>query len=188
MLLNILKQFNWVDIFVVIALFRMGYIATKNGLPTELFKLLGTISAVYLSMHYYTLWAGLLKGYIAIKSADFLAFIVLVILGYLVFMLLGKLFLRFIQMEAAPNLNKWGGFILGVIRGVLAVSLIIYVFVISPFGYLKNSVNKAYSAKALFKVAPDTYAWLWNNIMSKFRPEEKINPTVSGVQANLTQE
>ena len=55
MIVEIIKQFNWVDIFVIILSVRVLYIAVKNGLPVELFKLLGTIAAIYLSLHYYTI-------------------------------------------------------------------------------------------------------------------------------------
>ncbi len=52
MLLNIIKQLNWVDIFVLIVLLRTAYISRKAGLPREFFKLLGTVLAIYLSLHF----------------------------------------------------------------------------------------------------------------------------------------
>lgn len=191
-LLNILKQCNWVDVFFVILLIRICYVAIKNGFSVELFKLLGTISAAYLSLHYYIIFPDYIVGriggkFIPLEYLTFFSFVGLAILGYLIFILLSKVFSRFIQMEAVPNLNRWGSLILSIIRSFLLVSLIIFIFVIAPTAYFRNSVNNSYSGKRLFKIAPTTYTWLWNSIMSKFRTQEKFNETISEVQASLTQ-
>ncbi len=186
---DIIKKFNWVDIFVIIILFRIGYIAIKNGLLVEFFKLLATIAAVYLSLHYYITLADwirqiipIAKEKIPLKFLDFLSFGFLVIVGYLIFVSLHLVFKRLIKMEAVPNLNKCGGFVLGIGRAFLLAGLITFVFVISSIGYLKTSVNNSYSGKRLSKIAPDTYSWLWNNITSKFMTEEKFNKTILEVQ------
>jgi len=190
-LLNVLKQFNWVDILFVILLIRICYVAIKNGFPVELFKFLGTVSAVYLSLHYYIIFPDYIVGRIGAKNIPleyltFFSFVGLAILGYLIFILLSKVFSRFIQLEAVPNLNKWGSFILGIIRSFLLVSLIIFIFVIAPTAYFINSVNNSYSGKRLFKIAPTTYTWLWDSIMSKFRTQEKFNDAILKVQTSLT--
>ncbi len=182
-LLDILKQFNWVDIFFAILLIRICYVAVKNGFPVELFKFLGTLLAAYLSLHYYTNLSDYITSYNATKALSIeyvsvISFIALVILGYIILALLGRLFSRFLKMEAAPKLNKWGGFILGIARSFLLMSLVIFVFLISSSQYLMHSVDNSYSGKYLFKIAPTAYTWLWDNVMSKFRPQEKFNSVV----------
>lgn len=188
MLLNILRQFNWIDIVVLILLFRMTYIAIKNGLPIELFKLLGIISAIYLSMHYYILCSAYLKERAVIKNIPlefltFLSFIVLAILGYLIFIILRKVFYRFINVEPVQRLNKWGGFIVGIARGILVISLLMFISVISNINYLNNSVKNAYLGRRIFKVAPAIYSALWNNLACKFRTTETFNKTILEVQS-----
>lgn len=191
-LLNILERFNWVDIFFVILLIRICYVAIKNGFSVELFKLLGTLSAVYLSLHYYIIFPDYIVGRIGAKNIPleyltFFSFIALAILGYSIFMLLSKVFSRFIQLEAVPNLNKWGSLILSIIRSFLLVSLILFIFVIAPTGYFRNSVKNSYSGKRLFLIAPATYTWVWDSIMSKFRTQEKFNETILQIQTSLTE-
>lgn len=190
-LLNILEQFNWVDIFFVILLIRIGYIARKNGFTRELFKLLGTLAAIYLALHYYIIFPDYIIQNTGVKNIPleyftFFSFLVLAILGYLIFVLFSRAFSRFIQMEAVPNLNKWGSLILSIIRGFLLLSLIIFIFVIAPRGYFRNSVHNSYSGKRLFRIAPATYTWIWNSIISKFRPQEKFNEAILEVQTSLT--
>lgn len=191
-LLNILKQFNWVDILFIILLLRICYVALKNGFPVELFKLLGTISAVYLALHYYIVFPDFIINSVGVRNIPleyltFFSFILLAILGYLIFVLLSRVFLRFIHIEAVSNLNKWGGLILGIIRNSLFVSLVIFIFVIAPVGYFRNSVSNSYSGKRLLKIAPTAYAWMWNSIMSKFRTQEKLNDSILKIQASLTE-
>jgi uncharacterized membrane protein required for colicin V production len=191
-LLNSLKQFNWVDIFFVILLIRICYVAIKNGFSVELFKLLGTVSAIYLSLHYYIIFPDYIVGRIGVKNIPleyltFFSFVSLATLGYLIFMLLRKVFSRFIHMEAVSNLNKWGSLILSVIRSFLLISLLIFIFVIAPTDYFRNSVNNSYSGKHLFTIAPTTYTWLWNSVMSKFRTQEKFNDAILKVQASPTE-
>jgi len=183
MLFNTLKQFNWVDIFVVILLLRIGYIAIKKGFSIELFKLLGTVLATYLSFHYYLIFSDYIGSRIRLNKIPLeyltsLIFVVLGFLGYLIFAILRNLFYRFIKMEAVPNLNKWGGLVLGLARGVLSVSLIIFILVISPLGYLKDSVTGSYSGKYLFKVAPTIYSGLWNSMAPKSITQQKFNKAI----------
>ena len=185
-----LKQVNWIDIFVVILLLRSIYVAIKNDFSIELFKLLGTVFAAYLSLHYYLIFSDYIAsrtGINNIPSAYLTSFsiIALAIVGYLVFVLLRSVFYRLINMEVAPKLNKWGGLLFGLSRGLLLISLIIFILVTSGSGYLKVSVRTSYSGKRLLKIAPSVYSGLWHNIASKFFTQEKFNQTVLEVPRTL---
>ncbi len=118
---------------------------------------------------------------------DFLAFIILIIIGYFVFVILRQVFSQLIKTEAATNLNRWGALALGIVRGILFSSLIIFILVISSVSYFKNSAGNSYLGKRLFKVAPTTYTKLWNGLMSKFMTGEKFNQTILDVQETLNQ-
>jgi len=187
MILDILRQLNWIDFLAIIILFRVCYIAFKSGLVVEFFKTLGTLSSIYLSLHYYTMLSDfVVKRFgltnIPLKFLDFIFFIFLVILTYLFFVGLREVFSRFIKMEAVPQLSQWGGFILGLIRGFFLVSLIIFALVISNTSYLEKSVSDSYLGKRLFKVAPAIYSALWNGFFSKFMTKESFNKTILEIQ------
>ncbi len=192
MLLNILRQFNWLDIFVVIFLLRIIYIAARSGLPVEIFKLLGVLVAVYISLHYYTLLSDRILGFFAagkekvpLEFADFVSFVVLAVAGYMVFVLLRSVFCKFIKMEAVANLNRFGGLILGLFRAYLLLGLIMFAMAISSVSYMEKSVKESYMGGHLFQVAPNTYSWLWDNLASKFMGTEKFNKTVSEIQGGF---
>jgi len=188
MLINILKQFNWVDIFVLIIIIRTCFIAAKSGFPIELFKFLGTLAAIYLSLHYYVSLSENLMDWLALERKiplEFLAFIVFILLaiaGYVIFALLRSIFYRFLKMEAVSGLNKWGSLVLGMARGVFLASLIIFTLFISSISYFTESVRSAYSGRRLFMVCPNTYSWLWNSLVSKFSGKERFNDNITAVK------
>lgn len=180
---NIIGQINWIDIFVIILLIRICYIAAELGLFIEIFKFLGMLASIYLSLHYYGQLSDLIQNTISIKEIpadifNLLSVIILALLGYLVFALFRKIFSKLVKMETLDNLNRWGGVVLGVIRGFLFASLIICIFVISGSEYLNKSVINSYSGKRIFKIAPAAYTVLWNGFFSKFMPQENLNEAI----------
>ncbi len=101
------------------------------------------------------------------------------------FSFLRRIFFKLVKMEAVSALNKWGGLVLGITRGFLFASLVIFIFVISGIGYLKKSVTVSYSGKAIFKIAPATYAWAFNGLVSKLVTGEKFNQSILDVEKDL---
>lgn len=189
MLLGIVKQFNWLDVFIIITIMRICYVALKSGVPAELFKLLGTIAGVYVGLQYYTQVSDALSRFFPgakeqapLEFLDFACFGLLVILSYLIFVLLRKVFYQFVKMEVVSRLNKLGGLVLGIARAYLLTGLIVFALVISTVSYLKESVTGSYLGPRLFRAAPSTYSWLWGNLTSKFTPSEKFNKTVTEIE------
>jgi len=184
MILEAIKQFKWVDVFILILLFRVCYIAIKTGFSVEIFKLFGTICAIYLSLHYYIVVSDFLIDrfplqLIPVEFLDFLCFSILATIGYLVFVAIRMSFFHLIKMEAVSLLNKWGGLIISVLRGVMLMSLIVYALAISSITYLRDSVDNAYLGKIILKVAPGIYSGIWNGFSSKFLQQEKFNINVT---------
>ena len=180
MLIEILGQFNFLDILILILLFRVCYVAMHTGLPVESFKLAGTLASIYLSLHYYVFLSDLIQKKIdlslmPLEFADFLIFLFLAIIGYLLFMALRGVFFNFIKLEAVAPLSKWGGLFFGILRGLLLVSLICFSMSISSVSYLNKSVKSSYLGSRLNQVAPNTYKWLWDGFFSKFMGSEKFN-------------
>ncbi len=186
------KQFNWVDIFVLILVFRVCYIALKTGFSAELFKFLGILVALYLAMHYYPAISGGILKHIPAQNlfarfVNVLVFISLAILGYLVFAVLRNLSNLLFKTEAVSLLNKWGGLFLGMARAVLLTGLIIFIFAMSGINYLTQSVKSSYTAKRIISVAPNTYIWIWENITSKFFTAEKCNQEIISFKEGFLQ-
>ncbi|TAM36028.1 CvpA family protein [bacterium] len=182
MSLDFFRHLNYLDIFILILTLRICYIALKTGLPVELFKLAGILSAIFVSLHYYVFLSGSMRknidlGLAPFKIVDFLIFIFLAIAGYLLFMLLRCIFYRFIKLEAVASLSKWGGLVLGAFRCFFMAGLICFTLLVSGSPYLNKSVENSFFGSRIYRVAPDTYRWLWNTIFSKFMGSEESNKT-----------
>lgn len=187
-ILNAMAQFNWVDVFFIILSYRIISIALRNGFVAESFKLLGTVLALYVAMHYYTAISDFLCDRFGVEKKvpldffDFGCFIALASLAYLFAMLLRLAFMRFMDLQAVPALNRWLGFVLGIARIVLLIGLIAFAMSISSINYLQDKVNVSYFGKRALKIAPATYSVIWNGVMSKFMKNEKFNKTILEVQ------
>lgn len=184
MIPEILAQFNFLDFIILILLLRICYIAAKMGLSVEIFKFLGVIFSTYIALHYYTTLSDLIQRRFLPKAMplefmDFIIFLSLITVGYLCFAGLRSILFRFIQLNAVPKLNQFGGLILGVGRGFLVVGLLSFTLAISSVTYLSSSVKHSYLGSKAFAISPQVYGWFWSNIFSKFSAKEKFNPTVT---------
>ncbi len=183
---NLISQFNFLDILIIIISIRICYIAFQMGLAVEFFKLSGVILATYLSLHYYTGLSDIIqhrfipKG-MPLEFMDLLVFIILAAGGYLLFVILRSSFYRFMKLEASPKISQFGGLILGALRLFFTVGLLIYILMISGIKYLNDSVKYSYLGSRSALISANTYGWLWDSIISKFSSKEKFNPAVSDV-------
>lgn len=190
MIIDVIRRLNWVDVFIIILFARICYISVKGGFFVELFKLPGTIFAIYLALHYYTKIADfLLKRppgeIVPLDFLDFLSFVLLAALGYVIFALARITFLLLVKIETISVLNRWGGLIIGIARSILFISLVVYGLTISSITYFRVSVNSACMGRAALKIAPGVYSSLWYSIFSKFMPQEKLNQNVLDVEKNI---
>lgn len=192
MVMRVLENFNWVDYFILIIFLRIIYIAAKKGFTVEFFKFLGVICALYIGMHYHILVADFIQTsfpFIAkkfpVKFLDFLIFLLLVVLSNLFFVLVKIAFSYLIKIEAVSLLQKWGGLFLGIFRSVLFAAIFLYGLSISSVSYFEGSVRRSYLSYRLVSVGIATYRGMWDNIFSKFAPNEQFNKVVLEVEENI---
>lgn len=183
MLPEIISQFNWIDILIIVIFVRICFVSLKTGFLVEIFKFLGMILAIYCSLHYYTFLSDFMAKGLGIKNTpleflDFISAVILAALSYLFFLGIRVGFERFIKMETTPNISRAGGLVLGIARSFLLGSLIVFLLVISSVSYLKKSAAVSFSGRRMLDIAPGTYTWIWNNLASKFMGNEKFNDMV----------
>lgn len=191
MIFNFLKELNWVDIFVVILLIRMCYISVKSGFVTELFKLFGTVCAIYLACHYYIRVSNSINSHIALMETElavlnFLAFFVLAFLSYLVIAIFRMTFLILMRTEAVTLLNRWGALMLGIVRCALLTSLLFFAITISGISYFNASLSNSFSSHKLLRLTPRVYTSLWNTLMFRFTGRAAFNEAVFEVGTSLS--
>ncbi len=179
--------FNWVDILIIGLSLKVVFTAVHKGVVVEFFKLCGTLFSIYVPLHYYIVvsdWLRVRAGIkrIPLEFLDFLVFLSLVILSYVVFIFIRAVLAKFLKAEAAPRLNKLGGLLLGMVRAVLLSGLVVFMLVISSISYMSDSARHSYMGRDLFGVTVNTYTWIWNAVASKFMSDEELNKTVLEIQ------
>ena len=71
MLTHLIKSINWIDVALAFLFIRMIFIGVKNGFISEFFKFLGVVTAVFVSLHYYSF----LAAWLAEENHSFLRII-----------------------------------------------------------------------------------------------------------------
>lgn len=152
-------KFNWVDVIFVTLLIRISYIAYKNGLMPEFFKLFGLIIALVLSATNYTCLSSHLSRWVKGENNADMISLGLIFLGSLLLFKILDVFISFlIKSESVPELNRLIGLFLGIIRAALLMSILLITALFSPGEYFKKSVHeKSIFSPYILKVAPLTY-------------------------------
>jgi hypothetical protein len=83
---------------------------------------------------------------------------VLFIVTYLIFGLIHRGLSKLLRLETATGLNRWGGLILGFLRGGYVTSLILVVLSCAPSGALEEGIKEgSLTAPYLIQAAPKVY-------------------------------
>ncbi|MBM3249475.1 MAG: CvpA family protein [Candidatus Omnitrophica bacterium] len=187
MIIDFFRHINWLDIFVVILLFRVCYISTKSRILVEILKFASTVCAIYLSLHYYAAFADFLHGATNFPSESlyFISFCFLAALGYMLIVGLRLLILRFAKDHELTGLDRWGSPVVGAFRAFLLAGLLIFALGLWNVPYLKESIKSSFSGRGLFNVAPNTYSFIWNHAASKIFPASAFNRHIREAEGNL---
>lgn len=171
---SILKQINWVDIFVLILLVRGTYIGLRHGFITEIFEIFGIIVALFVSLRYY----GNLAQFLATQALfsklspslqEGISFIALILLSLAIFRLGHFVTRSVMHVEGSGVLERTGGGVCGFIRGAVIAGLILFALNLLPVTYLKTSINRnSWSGSQLIKIGPAIY-----HTIVRFSPSEK---------------
>lgn len=136
---------NWVDLILVIIVFRTCYSGYIHGLFTELLTLFGAVSATCLTVNYASVLASMVKGWSVlpphlIEAAVFWVFFLIVV--FLV-RLIVKRVTSLLKWERVHWLIQGVGLCLGGVRGLWWAGFIAIVFASSQLSFLTHSVESS---------------------------------------------
>ena len=180
MFLNLISSINWIDLLIIGFGVRIIYIGIKNGFVTELFKLAGVLCAIFITFHYYTGLAKLLHNHIPVSESLLVVscFGVLLTLVLLLFKLIREGTMLIFKIQAHPLLDQWGGFVISILRSLLVGSLILISLQLFEIDYLQKNGKKSLFHPYLFDLSPKFYEGCYKGFVSKFFPNENLNPAV----------
>lgn len=125
---------NLVDIGLLILLIAMIVVGSKKGLVRELMAFFIFVAAIIVTIQY--------MDQVAIKVHEqlggstlvsaFLSFLLIIAASYAVFKLLGLLFYRVANIQNLGRKDKFGGAMVGALRGWVALSLLLFLTFLIP--------------------------------------------------------
>ncbi len=167
--MDILARINWVDVLIIIIMFRMSYVAFQDGLSHEIFPLIASICTVTLGIRYYERLAAFLSRHafnMPIDWASFLSFTTLVIGISIVFKLIRAVLDKIVKVAWHPAIEKFGGLVFGIIRASIVTSVILIILALLPMSYLTWSIkDRSLTGIYFLRIGPAIY-----ESASKFLP------------------
>jgi uncharacterized membrane protein required for colicin V production len=164
------QRVNWVDVLTVILLLRTCYIGARTGLSEEVFKMVGVLLALYISMSFYSPLGSKINGGFSLPQnlVDGVSFLILILLCMLSLKLVALGVTKVVKLAFADKINQWGGFISGLLRGAILMSLLFALFGILQVDYLVKSVDeRSLTGPYIKKIAPYVY-----QVVVRTSPEE----------------
>lgn len=159
--MNIITKLNWVDIVVIIVLFRVSYVAFQSGLSHEIFPLFATIGAFVLSLHYYhpiSVFLSRNAMRLPLQILDLVCFLGLLMGMGLLFKFLGIFADKVIKVTWHPAVEKFGGLAVGLLRACVVASMVLAVLSLIPVPYLQRSVrDRSMTGMAFLRIGPGIY-------------------------------
>ena len=124
-----LAKMNYLDIIIAIILFIFGWKGLRKGLIIEVVTLLAFGAGIYGAMHFSDFTAAHLQDFLEInpKYLNTIAFVLTFIILVVLVNLIGKLVSKAIKSMNLGFFDKLGGFLFGIIKGVLLCSVLLMV-------------------------------------------------------------
>ena len=153
---------NTLDIIILVPLAYFAFKGFTKGFIITLAMLAGILIGFYAAIHFSEIIAELLKDQFAMSSANIrpisylLTFVIVLILVYL----LGQFLTGVVKTTGLGFLNRIGGVILGLIKGLLILSAFVVLFGrIDPKSHLipLNWKQESVFYQPLSKVAPQIF-------------------------------
>lgn len=122
-------KMNYLDIIIAIILFVFGWKGLRKGLIIEIVTLLAFCAGIYGAMHFSDFTAAHMQDFMEIdpKYLNTIAFVLTFIILVVLVNLIGKLVSKWVKSMNLGFFDKLGGFLFGIIKGVLLCSVLLMV-------------------------------------------------------------
>jgi len=174
--MELITKINWVDVLVAILMLRISYVALRDGLSHEIFPFIGCVLIMVVARHYYTGFGGFMSRNMMnmpIGLANFLSFLVLVVVLGLMVRLLKILLEKIVKVQWHPALEKFGGLAIGIMKAYVITSIVLTTLSLMPLSYLQWSIKeKSLTGKYILMAGPEIYDRVGNLL-----PESKFGET-----------
>ncbi len=154
---------NWVDVIVLIILFRGVYVGYKEGLSVELVKLGTVFITYYCAIKYYAKVALWISDHsrIAIDWATVVAFLSIALISLLIVWLFFKLLGKIMTLQFESRISTLGGALVGIGRAALISAFLLFGLFFIPDPFVKKQVySDSWYGQRATDLTPRIYAKL----------------------------
>ena len=177
-----MAEISLFDVLIIGLTLLLGISGIVKGLILELFGLFGIIGGVIIASRFGSNAGELVVKYVYpfkdASLANFVGFLVILVLFWLVCLVLGKLFSKLITAASLGTFNKVGGFIFSSAKFFLIFALLL--FLLAKFEFLQEKLEKftknSFTAPYLLK----TGAFILN--------DERVKEVTEQVKEGLEQQ
>ena len=153
---------NWIDFFILFVLFVAMLNGYRRGFFKEISTFLGLVIGVVFAVSHADWLASLLEGKATFSPSILyvLCFALIFALSILVLRLLGRYFYKLVKITPLRVSDKIGGSIFGIVKGMVALSLIFLLFIFpTPLKEFDSAIQESAMAKPMRKFVP----YIFNN-------------------------
>jgi len=141
---DVISRFNWVDVLILILLFKICYVGFTRGLGSELLPLLGICGVLVITFHFYSQFGSVIANHSPLSgsAANFTTYIALAFITKYIFHLIDILVIKkIVNVQILSIYDRIGGVIAGAIRAILLISVLVTALELAPFSYIRYSVK-----------------------------------------------
>ena len=136
---------NYIDIIIVVFLVGFGVGGLRKGIMIEAATLLGLALGLYGAFHFSDFTAGQLVEHVEIdpKYLKVVSFVVTFLVVAILVNLLGRLIAKLVKAINLGFIDKLGGFVIGIAKGLLVCSLLLMLLnVLNLKGVIKEETKQ----------------------------------------------
>lgn len=171
---------NWVDMGLLALLVSMTVVGSRKGLVRELMAFFVFAAALIVSIRYIDEVAVKVQEEIGLPSlgSALLSFLIVMGAAYAAFKLLGIVFYRVAHLQTLGPKDRFGGALVGVLRGWLALSLLIFLTFLAP---LPDGYYREFKASALGQTIARTLPLLYDTATPIHAVDEDFSDKVENM-------
>lgn len=173
MSLSALSQANWLDLIAVILMLRITYTGSILGVGAQILPTLALCASLVVSITYYETIASNISeaAEIPLSVASFSVFFVLAYVLIVLAFIVNK-FIPVKKPDKLIGMERLFGFLIGVMRSVIALGLMFISLLLLPIKGMDESVNKSASGIPVIDMNLELYAMCVNNVRIRKEMEE----------------
>lgn len=168
-----------VDLFFLILILRVVYIAISKGVLCEIFKAAGLLIASIFSFHYYYILGDYIGKRVSFLNKEYLyftCFLLILISIWAIFSLLRTIATLLVAKDKEVSFpQRWVSAFIGWGRAIFFSSVVVFLFQQVPFD--QKIFKKTISYGMFKKIAPKIYL-VTLNLYQKINPKVKVNNEV----------